>query len=175
VVDGAIPPEVAKGRRWHDPFNRTTGQQFFSWKVFDDRHNRTLTIEVTRRENPAKAKEKSAYVRNVLADDHVREGRLVVDTGKVEKIAGIADECLSFHISRRNAMSELPWEADQKYSMSGRYLYCRFKNVNTVIDWEGQNYSARWAVDSGAGMNDATANSDTLRIARTIVAALRGT
>jgi hypothetical protein len=174
VVARSIPPEVAKGRYWHDPFNSLTKQQFFSWKVFDANHNRNLTLQVVRETSVSKAKKGAVYVKDVLADDHVREGRQIVDTGKAAAINGIADECLTFHISRKNAMSALPGDFGQEYSMSGRHLYCRFANVNIWIDWEGLNYSRQWTFDSGTGLNDAIADSDTQRIARTIVAALRG-
>lgn len=173
VISGSIPAEVAKGRYWKDPFNRRTEAQHFSWKVFDAQHNRDLTLDVTRKADVAKAKAKAAYVENDLANDRVREGRQVVDTGPIEKVADLADECLGFSISRKNAMSAIPGDDGQKYSMSGRYLYCRFKNVNIVVDWEGFDYSRPWKLDAGTGMNQASSERDVERIVRTIVSTLR--
>ncbi len=173
LVAGSLPPDVAKGRYWRDPFNDRAGKQFFSWKVFDLRHNRNLTVEVTRKASVAQAREKAAYVRTVLADDDVREGRQTIRTSKAAEVTGIADECLGFRISRKNAMSALPDDPGQKYAMSGRYLYCRLGNVNIVIGWEGLDYSQPGTVDAGTGLGDVAADRDTRRIAHSIGAALR--
>jgi hypothetical protein len=173
VVRGALPPDVVKGKYWSYPFNRRTGRQYFAWEVFDARHNRLLTVEVTRKASVADAKAKASYVRRELADDHTREGRQVVDTGPIAEIAQLADDCVSFSISRKKAARAIPGSDGNEYSMSGQYLYCRFKNINMVVDWEGFNYSRPWALDAGTGLDGATAEQDVERIARAIVAALR--
>ncbi|TDD96700.1 hypothetical protein [Actinomadura rubrisoli] len=173
VASRSIPPEVAKGRYLAGPYNDPRGVQSFSWKVFDARQNRNLTLEVARKPSIAEAKVKAMYVRSAVAGAHVQEGRQVTDTGPAETIPNLADECLGFRISRKNAASAIPQDGGQKYSMSGRYLYCRFKNVNIVIDWEGLDYARPRTIDSGTGLNQAAADRDTRRLAQAIVGALR--
>ncbi|SNS99614.1 hypothetical protein SAMN05443665_1013186 [Actinomadura meyerae] len=173
AVSGALPSDVVKGRLWSDPFNDRMRDEHFSWTVLDARRNRVLTLQVTRKASIAEAMEKAAYVRKELAGDRTREGRQVVSTGPLEKAAGIAEECLGFRISRENAVSGVIGDPRQDYSMSGRYLYCRFKNVNMVIDWEGQDYARPWAVGTGTGLDQATAGREVQQVARAVVAALR--
>ncbi|MDL4813503.1 hypothetical protein QP089_04440 [Actinomadura sp. OS1-43] len=173
AVSGSIPADVAKGKYWIDPFNDRTRELHFVWENFDSLHNRLLTVHVTRKASISKAKAKAAYVRDELADDHVREGRQVVDTGRIKEIAHLADECMSFQISRENAARAIPAPDPAHYSMSGRYLYCRFKNVNMVIDWEGFDYTRPWTLDTGTGLDEVSAERDVERIARAIVTALR--
>lgn len=173
AVSGALPADLAGSKLWSDPFNSRTREEHFSWTVLGARRNRVLTLQVTLKAGIADAKKKASYVRKELADDRTREGRQVVETGPVEKVANIADECLGFRISRKNAVSGVIGDPRQDYSMSGRYLYCRVQNVNMVIDWEGQDYSRPWAVTTGTGLDQATANRDAQRIARAVVASLR--
>lgn len=173
AVSRALPDDIAKGKLWTDPFNDRTRDVYHSWTVLDAQHNRVLTLDVRRKASIEEAKKKAAYVRKELANDRSREGRQVVRTGPIEKAEHIADECLGFRIYRKNAVSGVIGDARQDYSMSGRYLYCRFKNVNIVIDWEGQDYSRPWAVKTGTGLNQATADRDVQQIARAVMALFR--
>lgn len=172
AVSGSIPADLAKGKYWAYPFNTRTDEQYFAWEDFDSLHNRLLTVRVTRKGSIAQAKAKAAYVKDVLADDHVREGRQVVDTGPVKKIAHLADECLSFQISRENAARAIPGPYGADYSMGGRYLYCRVTNVNIVVDWEGFDYSRAGAPDTGIALDEISAEHDVERIAHAIITAL---
>lgn len=168
-----LPGDIAKGKLWTDPYNKPSRYATFSWTVVDAQHNRLLTLHVTRKVGIAEAKRQATYVRKELANDRSRMGPQVVHTGPIEEADHIADECLGFRIKRKNALSGVIGDSRHKYSMSGRYLYCRFKNVNIVIDWEGQDYSRPWAVKTGTGLNQATANRDVQQIARAVVALFR--
>ncbi|MVZ99133.1 hypothetical protein F8568_001765 [Actinomadura sp. LD22] len=172
AVSGSIPADVANGKHWTYPFNTRTDEQYLAWEDFDSLHNRLLTVRVTRETSITEAKAEASYVENELADDHVREGRQVVDTGPVKEITHLADECMSFRIARENAPRAIPGPGGFAYSMGGRYLYCRVMNVDIVVDWEGFDYSRPGALDAGIGLDDISAEHDVERIARAIATAL---
>lgn len=173
AVSRALPDDIAEGKLWTDPYNKPSRYATFSWTVVDARHNRLLTLHVTRKASIAEAKKQAAYVRKELANDRSQTGPQVVRTGRIEEAEHIADECLGFRITRKNALSGVIGDSRYQYSMSGRYLYCRFKNVNMEIDWEGQDYSRPWAVKTGTGLNQAAADRDVQQIARAVMALFR--
>ncbi|GAA4241783.1 hypothetical protein GCM10022254_72040 [Actinomadura meridiana] len=106
-----------------------------------------------------------------MANVNLRRRLNDFNSGPPRRVPGVADECVTFDLSRVNFISAVPGNGNY-YTQKGRYLECRVANVDIVVEWIGLNYSKSWSRTTGSGLDRASADQVTQTIVRSVVAVL---